>query len=186
MSWLDDIQKDLEDSRNHPVRKKKDWEIVRDIRLKDQAKYASSLGASKGGKIGGATNRKTGHIQSLAGHAGKIAVQKRKERDMDKFLQDQSNAGKKGSKKAMESGKFGFYTTGECPHCKSNVRLTNLKRWHGDKCWAKGLDLDEIWNKFNEEKWSIEGLAKNLGVRKGPFRTWILSMKESTQKGGLV
>lgn len=41
MSWLDDIQKELEKSRNHPVRKKKEWEIDREIRLNGDFKTMS-------------------------------------------------------------------------------------------------------------------------------------------------
>ena len=55
MSWLDDIQKDLEESKRHPIREKKDWEIERDIRVKDftsdpsHQKKANNAGARKGG-----------------------------------------------------------------------------------------------------------------------------------------
>lgn len=48
MSWLDDIQKELEKSRNHPVRKKKEWEIDRDIRLKGQAVSAGKSRSNDG------------------------------------------------------------------------------------------------------------------------------------------
>ena len=53
MNWLNDIKKELEDSKSHPIRDKKDWEIQRDILLKDIA----GSGGKIGGQIGGKTNK---------------------------------------------------------------------------------------------------------------------------------
>lgn len=44
MNWLDNIKKELEVSKNHPIRKKKDFEIDRLIRLNGDKKQMSERG----------------------------------------------------------------------------------------------------------------------------------------------
>jgi len=101
MSWLDDIQKDLEKSRNHPVRKKKDWEIEKLIRLSD----VRAQGGKVGGKIAGQIAKETGQIYTIASKGGKkgaYSVHKLLREsgyyDSEKHRKDCSNGGKVGGK----------------------------------------------------------------------------------------
>ena len=160
MSWLDDIQKDLEKSRNHPVRKKKDWEIERDIRLKGQSKEASSKrkNIKESGRIGGLAGSK--EDKSKAGKiggktAGKMNGSKNLktawEKNRQYMIQISSEAGKVGGKitgklnaengHIQEISSLGGLKASSilrtCPHCDKTIKGPLYFRYHGDKCKHK-------------------------------------------------
>lgn len=179
MSWLEDIKKDLEDSSNHPVRKKKDWEIERDIRLKDMAKYGSSLGSSKGGKIGGEVNKKSGQASELGkkytynNHLGQKLTTKNKEWRMVYGMKGAKTRGKqlsenndicyKGGKSRGEQLKNSFKT---CKHCKQTLKesLYYAKSHHKGECVETYDEYVKIAEMYFNEGLSRTKLGKKLGI----------------------
>jgi hypothetical protein len=163
MDWLDNIKKELEVSKNHPIRKKRDWEIERDIRLKEQSK--------EGGKISGKLNVESGHLASIrskessskggkiAGKhtspnggriGGKIGGKTQGNRNVQSgHLASISHLGGKITgpllgRKAVESGhlarvrplsgKISCAKVYTCPHCNKTGKGPIMLRHHFDRC----------------------------------------------------
>ena len=157
MDWLDNIKKELEVSKNHPIRKKRDWEIERDIRLNSQSKYANEQSkkvdptnrilnaikigkANKGSKC--AEDLKIQISEKLKGrvisneHSKKISQSLKGKAKSDEHKQRLSEArigircehtSKRNSD--MNSKKF------KCEYCNREIGgLANYKRYHGNKC----------------------------------------------------
>jgi hypothetical protein len=129
MDWLDNIKKELELSKNHPIRKKKDWEIERDIRLIEISKKGGKITGKINGKIAGRTAVESGQLASVRSLGGKNGGRKAVESGFLKSIASQG--GKVG-------GKIGGKTTCAkvhiCPHCKKPYKGPTYFRWHGDKC----------------------------------------------------
>lgn len=157
MSWLDDIQKDLQDARQHPSREKKDWEIERDIRLRGMSKMANDksqlvdptnriLHAKKIGKKNkGRTMSSEAKKKISESTKGKVVTEETRKKmsnahkgkpksESHKQKLSEARMGIKcehTSKRNSEMNSKRF----KCEHCGRDIGgWANYKRFHGDEC----------------------------------------------------
>jgi hypothetical protein len=123
MNWLDDIQKELNESKNHPIRNKKDWEIEREIRNRDMAKWAGELAAEshRKNKTGAFsfTDEQRSAYSSLGGKAGTTEAK--------------SRAGKMASKEdKSKAAKISANKIHTCSYCGKSHKGNGFFRYHKD------------------------------------------------------
>jgi hypothetical protein len=132
MDWLDNIKKELEISNNHPIRKKKDWEIEREIRWKSMAKDAGEAAkkAHKKNKTGtlSFTDKQRSEWSSLGGKAG--------------TKEQKSKAGKLGSSEdKSKAGSISSNKIHTCSYCGKSHKGNGFFRYHKNgKCLQKSKD----------------------------------------------
>jgi hypothetical protein len=160
MDWLEQIKRDLEKSKEHPIRKKKDWQIDRDIRLNNQSKKAA-LAASKvvtaaktyAQKNNGKKNKgikRTNEFREVVSeklkgrvvteeHRNKISSSLKGKAKSEEHKQHLSES-KKGIKCQHTSNRNSEFNSMKfkCNNCQREIGgLANYKRFHGDNCKHK-------------------------------------------------
>lgn len=174
MSWLDDIQKDLQDAKQHPSREKKDWEIDRDIRLKDQSKKAAKKRVetltkeqcSNGGKVRAAN----GGIEQI------MKASSFESRSKGGVTSGNNNVKSGHWKKVQEAALEVVTQEVKCPHCSEVGNLNIMKRWHFDKCKWQGFDFSVV-HTMSKDGISQYQIARELGITRDNVRD-ILSGKK--------
>jgi hypothetical protein len=181
MSWLEDLHKELEVSRLHPVRKKKDWEIERDMRLKQQSKYAA--------KCAGDKNVKSGHIKNLCVSNVKlsddlvIAIKEYYNSDMSIVADDVAK------KFGLSKGRIALVIQEKvkpnvgpkvreerepmmtCSVCGQTTNKGNIIRYHNEKCkninihlviqmYQTGSKAKDIMNTFGISEWKFRDIIR--------------------------
>lgn len=149
MSWLDDIQKDLQDARNHPMRNKKDWQIEKLIRLDDNR----AKGGRKGGKIAGKIAKETGQIYTIASKGGKVGGKVQGRRNVESgHLQSICSSGGK------VSGKRSKYSQRKLDYDTAEYIRAQYKR--GKDVFGKKISQPRLAKMFGVSRSTIQGIIQ--------------------------